>query len=714
MNKFNPSLLSTELTVEAKAIIRRLLDGHFVISDFTKNERIYNEFIDRLMTYMEYGFEHKKFRDCPVKFKFYNNDEENMKWLPFRHFIINVISWYPIVMVDKTELNDDIVISSAEMKKMGSGFMKKYIDKFFVTRYKGIVDNPTMNSLLCDWVHHLGQISARFNIYMGLSLNLETFFDLSDRIPGFEELLNFRLDEDQQLSEMESQMKKASSKQINMILNDDKFNLLKPLLQPGSGTNHKQFANLALVGGLKPNCNNKTIKKPINYNYLTGAINSVTDYFINSNPGRNASITNHEFMGKSGHLMNLAQLCVADVKLANVNDCHSPNPISVTIKSHEHLSKLVGRYYYHNGSNKLSKISFDDTDLIGTTVLLRSPTTCSCKHGVCDICYGELSFVNKTLNSAGILGAIKVLNPVTQGVLSNKHHQATNSNIIEMTPEDEFNKYFMVSSSDIVINPSYNDRYNVKVVIHKSDISSSDDDTLDILEKMFSQSTKKKSKTKVVVDTSDSSGDSIMPYYVNKFHVQLYDKSELVSDTEIYDKSGADLFIHESMIRRMTPVEEDGVKKLVISLEDINSDEFIFVVDVVNNGATKGLKLIRDLVQNKDHLGATSIDEIVQLMLDLLIESDIGATSVQGEMVLYPLIRKKSDLLSRPDFNRVILMKDYEILTIEKSLHYNTSITTSLSATQLKKQLVEMVDTYNKVSKSVIDPMFKMRLSEEN
>lgn len=712
---FRPEELSTELSLQAKAVIRRLLDKHFIISDFTKSEESYANFIDKMLKYMTYGFEHKKFRDCPVKFKFHDDPNEEMKWLPFRHFIINIIMWYPIAVTNKDKLDDDKIIPSAKMKRIGASMVKEYIDTEFIEPNEGKISNHDMNDCLTETIYWLGQISSRFNMFMGVGLNLEAFIDLAKRNPRFNELLHFKLDENKQPADIEADMKKAAKEQIDIILNDEQHNILKPLLQPDSGTKRNQFTNFALVGGLKPSCNGKTIRKPINTNYVTGCIDSITDYYINSNPGRNAAITNHDYMGIAGHLLNLCMASVAGIKLSKtVEDCHSPNPIDIEITSEEHLNRLIGRYYYTNGSQKLNKITKHSKDLIGQRVLLRSPTKCCAKDGVCKICYGDLYNVNISLNCVGIYSAIRVMNPVTQTIVGAKHHQTTNSVPMSIKPTEVFDKYFSISSTDIIINRMNSDLYNVYLVIKREDLFSVDEDNEPFLSKLFKTDKKKRKSTNVNVDNVGDSDEEAVdigtPYYVNKFYLHFKDTDEFV---ELKDDSGLELFIHENLLLQMTPILSDGDDRLELCLESIDENEFVFIADVINNDVIKPMKMIRDLVNTRKHLECQTIDDMIQKMLDLLIESGIQATSVHGEMLIYPLIRKSTDRISRPDFSRVLTSSDYQILTIESSLKCSPSITTSLSSTRIKQQIVSMMDTYDKTATSPFDPMFKLRLSDD-
>ena len=371
------------------------------------------------------------------------------------------------------------------------------------------------------------------------------------------------------------------------------------------------------------------------------------------------------------------------------------------------MNKLLGRYYYINGTRKINKITKDSTDLIGQRILLRSPTKCCARDGVCKVCYGELYDVNISLNCVGIYSAIKVMNPVAQAIVGAKHHQSTNSVPMNIEPSDVFNKYFDISSTDIIINNQATDLYDVSLIIKQEDLFSVNEDSATFLAKLF-KTGKKKKKSSNVNEAGESDEDAVdigTPFYVTKFYIK-----DEIGVTELKDSSGLELFIHENMLLQMTPVSDNGETYLEIPLESIDETEFVFIVDISNNEVTKPMKAIRDIVNTSKHLGCNTIDEMAQKMLDLLIESGIEATSVHAEMVMYPLIRKANDRISRPDFKRIVTSNEYQILTIESSLKYSPSITTSLSSTRLKQQLTTMIETYDKTDTSPFDPMFKRTL----
>ena len=87
--EFDISKISDEPTEKAVAIMEMLDENMFIIEKYKGFE--YEDFIETLLHSMLEGFEHKEFRDHPVMYKFKDDPNEKVKWLPFRHFIINTM-----------------------------------------------------------------------------------------------------------------------------------------------------------------------------------------------------------------------------------------------------------------------------------------------------------------------------------------------------------------------------------------------------------------------------------------------------------------------------------------------------------------------------------------------------------------------------------------------------------------------------------------------
>lgn len=730
---FDPANVSTSPSQKALDIMQLLSDKIFVISEYFPVTK-YDNFIDVLMMNMAEGFEFKEFRDQPVMYRFYDDKNEEVKTLPFRYFLVNAILWRPMICIDPSNFNDDMIVPPAKFTNITRKFIKQYFDSMYIYKYKSKIPtmpdisleeiNRYMNEYMADTTFKLSEISNVFNSFIGISTSIEVFIDLQTRLPEFAEIMDFELDDKMQPAEMEAELAAQRKKIVDVIVNDDRPNMMKALVQPQSGLNVKQFTEMVCNIGLKPDEEGRTIPNPINTNFLNkGGLKKTTDIYLKAISGRKSQIMNNEYMGKTGHLLILIAILTAGAKLSRTTmDCNTVNPIPIKIKNKTYLTKLHGRRYRYAGQRNYNILdAFKDEHLIGETIYVRSPVTCACKDGVCRECYGELYYTNIDNNNAGVYSATKVMNPVVQGILSAKHFQTTNSSIIKFRPE--FNDFFAITGTDIVLADNIDDITQYSLLIRRENIMTADGDESELDYSAKRQRRKKSYENTsrgedLDLDDDDDSGDDEsfelkLNYYTTKFevvknlHAKNTDSREYI---EFEDVDSKELFMHTDLISRMIPGKDDIGEYRAIDLEALNPEEFIFLVDVENNELTKPMKRIQRVLNNKDHDGCYTYEELVNHMIDLLIASELDAASIHSEMIIRQLVKRVDNVLKRPNFERVIMTQDYQLLTVSTALKKNPSITTSLSTPYLKNQLVELSETFEKSDPGIFDPLFRLTL----
>lgn len=717
--------ISEELTDTAKEIMKKLDEKIFIIEKYD-TEEAYDDAIKTLTVSMCHGYEHKEFRDHMVQYKFKDDPGENVKWMTFRNFIISLIMWRPMVCLDPENLDESFIIEPERLKHLGRVSIKEYFDEKYTSRYSrrtprypgisSIESKYLLGEVLGETTFLLTETVGTFSQFFGISSSIEIFMDLAERIPEINDMMHYKIDESLQPSEIEYDMNKLMNDFIETVLNDERFNVLKPLImQKDTGLNTKQLRDLCLNIGLKPDEMGRTIAKPVNTNYLNG-LQSVTDYYIDAISGRKAAIVNYEFMGKTGHLLILTAIAASPAKLSTtVMDCGSSNNVPIMILTEEHLKRLNGRRYRYRGDDVYHILdSNKDKHLVGEVLYFRSPITCCARNnGVCRECYGELYYTNIDNYATGIFSATYIMNPVMQGLLSVKHHQITNTLTIAFN--EEFDNFFDILATDIVIKQTGIDGIDeYSLILRREDISTTGDDEDDEID--YSETTKKRRRRRTTKTSNsngmDDEGDNdfnlALSYYVTKFEVarNLHTKGVETEYIEFKDVDSKSLFLHNNFIAKMFPGKDDRGEYLYIDLEDINVDEFIFVVDVYNNEVTKPMKQIEKLLNTKSHENCNSIEEMVNKMIQLLIDAGIDAMSVHGEMIIRELIRSSSNILKRPNFNRVIMRQDYQILTINSALKQSPAVNTGLSTQYLKRQLIGMNTTFMKNAQSIFDPYF--------
>lgn len=676
MIKFNlEDYDENELSQEQRDILEKINDEVYVIDEIIDNGRKeYLAHIDTIYDYVKAGFEKKQFREFPVKFKFHS-DDSRVYVLQLRHYLTNLMFWCPIVRLKMEEdMNYEHIVDCA---KISTGYIKWYIDEKIIIPYRSCFSNKKINMVIADMLYRLGTISNDFTLLLGLTINLETFMDVADRIPRFNEILHMKLDPDMQPNEIEELLDEIEKEEIDILMNDPEGNLIQPILRSGSGIKTKQLRELTAVGGLKPDLYGNTMPVPITSNFLIGGLGSIPNYYIDAAAARKAVIMNKTAMGTSGHFARKVMLISTDVKLRKDElECNTVNFVTYEIKTKDHLRRLRGRNMITSPTTMVM-LKGDEDYLIGHKIHVYSPATCASREGVCKKCYGGLFYTNRDLWSVGALAGAKTTNPMSQDILSTKHLLTTISERIDFN--DEFYKFFSLISNEIIINNDTDDDININDYILC--INSED------------------------IEAVEEFDETEYNHYVMQFYIKKKKSSEMI---RIYEINGKEIYLSPAIDAGLKSGRKNG-DFIEIPFSILDDDEKLFSVIILNNELTKPLYEIMHVLDRKGNLGCNTISEICQKMLDLFITSHINLDAVHAELLIKPLIRDRRNILKYPKFNTWKDEKDYQLLTVSAALEKNPSVLISLSFQALARQLSNPL-TYKKEGTSFLDPLFKERL----
>ena len=146
---------------------------------------------------------------------------------------------------------------------------------------------------------------------------------------------------------------------------------------------------------------------------------------------------------------------------------------------------------------------------------------------------------------------------------------------------------------------------------------------------------------------------------------------------------------------------------------DMDENTVLFSLVIFNNELTRPLYQLMDLLNksNKDSNGDMSYSEMCQTFTELLLDANIKAMAVAGEVIINRLIRKDPDTdFERPDFTRKNL-GPYKILTVRSALENNKSPLIGISSQNVKRQLLSDDTVDKKTGTSYIDPLFRTKTS---
>jgi hypothetical protein len=104
---------------------------------------------------------------------------------------------------------------------------------------------------------------------------------------------------------------------------------------------------------------------------------------------------------------------------------------------------------------------------------------------------------------------------------------------------------------------------------------------------------------------------------------------------------------------------------------------------------------------------------MAQIFTQLLLDANIDAQAVAGELIINRLIRQDpDDNYERPNFAKKHL-EPYQIYTVIRALERNKSPLIGLSSQDIKRQIISDDLITKKHGESFIDPLFKETVSTD-
>lgn len=650
-------------------------DKIFDLNSIIPDRELFKSIYDDIYYILEEGFEIERIRKFPVKVFF--NKKEGMIEMELRHLLTNMIFLNAFV-----ELGVDIELSIKHLidaRKINNKIIKKYIDDNIIIPYideftKTEEDFIKLNEVIHNIIYRLNRIPKDFNVLIGSTISLEdSFIKLANENERFNEIIHTKIPDDMQPKEVENYLDSLMHEEAEIMKNNE--NCLQDVIESGTGIKMEQLRECSISGGLKSDLLGNTIPLPINSNFIVGGLNNIRDYYLDAQAARKPLIANKEKMGDSGHMSLLLKLSSAGIYINNEHDCHTHHTVRLYIENENFLRKVSGRYYRLEGQRDFKILKSTDTHLIGRHVLLRDPTKCASKYGVCHTCYGSMSKVNKFMD-VGLLGSTIITRPLGQNILSTKHLNKTVSQLI--TFNAAFDKFFKLDANQIRLPHDTETETELQYYMLQLD-------NLILLDEL-----------------ADNERFNKFIQYIKIVDIRTGQLYEIVED------DGKELFIHpdfDDFLKEYSMREEGSY---IIPLEDL-TDMYLFSINIQNNEMTKPLKDTDNLLKGSyfgTHL--ITIEQMEQKFIELMIESDIKINSIHAAIMLRNLVREKDNFLKRPDFRKIFV--DYVVLGYPAALENNPAITTSLAYDYLKKQLGSYT-TFIKSDRGPLDLLFKKTLS---
>lgn len=634
------------------------------------NNSNYNIHFESILNIMRDSIETDFIREHFITIYF--NDTEYIE-LTIIDYYFNLILWYVIIVTDNKVTPKHIVFE----EELPRWYLKKYIDEFFIEENLYKLDILDLNNIIDDCYYMFTTIDE-FSFYLANTINNEDFIDLMNENYEFYQLMHCNLN-DVPLDLVNKTGMDYMKRGVEIMKNSD--HCFKDFFRASEGINKKQLKEFAFNLGVKPDGRGGVYPIVLNKNFMNGGVNDIVSFVIESSIGRIAQIMVNNNVGKSGYLARKLGLNNTDTYLHHDSEyiCDSKNFQTININSKDILMRLIGRYYRFTENGMEYKITRKDTNLIGKTVLLRSPMTCASNsrgEGICHRCYGELTRINKDIN-IGKIAAELLSAALTQMMLSAKH--LLEASVQKLNWKKEFDMYFEIEYNMIKVKSDINvDSYKILIDPEKIELENEDDDAVD-------------------VDYNE---------YITEFSI-IDNKGNI---SEIYTTEGDHMYITIDLndIIRKHSKKYNGC--IMIDLKELqNEDISLFTMRILNNDLSKLLNTVKNLIDTNKAVSSHNKDSLLQVILERLIEGGMKLSSVHLEVILSNQLRSVTDILQKPEWEYP--NEPYNLLSLTQSLNNHPSVTISMSYENIDRVLYNPL-TFRKNAPSFMDLFFMKKPQE--
>lgn len=615
------------------------------------------------------GIETEEVQNMIIHVYFENDNDVE---LSIFDYCLNLMFWQLCTKVNHPIWDVHLVFFEDITKKN----IKEYIDNIYIDKYRKKVPLITMNQTIDDVMSKFRDIRP-FQQYLANTLNLEDTIDLMNKYPEFNDTVHYSSD-GLQLEDIKEAGMKVTNLQIKYIKNSD--HCLRDSFRTGEAISPKQYKEVAVEIGTKPDGKGSIFSRPINSSFMNGGLQTAADIYIDSSVGRVAQILSKTNVGESGSFARLLELNNQDAFLHPDPDyvCDTKNFVEVAMENDTMIDMFNLNYYREDpeGVDKLFDAKrVDRKEIMYKKLYFRSPCKCASYtrgQGICYKCYGDLAYVNAEVNS-GQIAAEGLSSRYTQILLSAKH--LLESIVIKMEWTEGFYDVFGLCFDTINIRSDKN--LSGWSIIIDEDIKVEDE-----------------------MDSGEYNN------YINNFILRDPNGNEKIISTANKDNMYIDSEFYD-IIMNFESGNEDFYSE--IPIDQIKDLAVLFKIDIKNNELSATMDRVKQLIDTKFMISQYNIDQLLREVIVTNIQGGIIINAVHFMMILMSQIRAADDILSLPDWT--VPNQEYQILTLSKSLSDNLSITVRLQGSKVSKALLNPDNS--KLTKAAICDMFSMEQPQE-
>ena len=225
------------------------------------------------------GIETPEVQAMKIHVVFQNDTELN---LVIFDYVLNLMFW-PLCTSVGHPIWDVHVVFFEDITKRN---IKEYIDNIFVDKYRKSIPFIVLNRTIDEVLGKFRELRP-FQMYLANTLNLEDSIELMNTYQEFNDTVHFNPDgipiEDVKEAGME-----ATNKQIKYIKNSN--HCLRDNFRTGEAISPKQYKEVAVNIGSKPDGQGSVYAHPIRHSFMNGGLQTPEEITIESSVGRVAQI----------------------------------------------------------------------------------------------------------------------------------------------------------------------------------------------------------------------------------------------------------------------------------------------------------------------------------------------------------------------------------------------------------------------------------------
>lgn len=623
-----------------------------------------------------------------IAFRVYKGQEEPFI-LPLFKFLVN----YTMLIIPITVGNDMHDWQPwVPYQWTADGWMKR-IDKYIemarpLANMRKICECIEMAKYLMNlWVAKAGSRQA-------LSISNNEFIEVMKRNEEAYKSItcSFEIPDDISPTDLESMTAKRTSDLLNFI--GEQRDLSISVYARNKLFNPAQFREYAVHMCHKPDLSGNTIP----YTYPTNIIMGIKDiraHVVDASGGRKAEITKLN-VSDAGTLERALMMMMSPVRFVDNDwECDSKHYRHRYIGGVNDLMKLDGRVAtLDQKSDEYFIIDPNNTKLIGKTLLLKSPITCTHPHRkdgvICSACYGKLMASLNCDVHIGRVAAAESADEIEQKLLSAKHALLTDTARVEF--DEVFYQYFDLGNGIISFNSAMVD-------------SSMDDDPSSDFRHLYFEFYPK---------TMGKHQDGESRHMDRSFQeITIYDDRD-ESHITIAEENGATLYL--------SPEFNDNNFLPMMNYRDMKDVIRIPFTDIIDNGkvltqvlfefgyrnseiASPLLTLEKIMFNCKTINSFGTYNACMDTLIPLFVKGGIHIPDYQTELLV-------SQMITTPDGDMVDWNNpnpEYVFNSINKSIQKNKAALTSILYQESGQQIAGAYGTYDKFGVSPYDHFIMAR-----